>query len=111
MEHPYVFVDSHITNIMYETNALRGPVQSYARISAELGLRSEMFYLEAGKLGLKEFCSLPRCLQPAPLSPAHGRDHRDKKMMQQTLIKRIRGTKDDVWGNHLAYLPGNWQLF
>lgn len=27
-------------------------------------------YLEAGKLGLKVFLSLVKCLQPAPLSPA-----------------------------------------
>lgn len=31
----------------------------------------QMFYLEAGKLGLKEFCVLPKCLHPAPLSPGH----------------------------------------
>lgn len=29
------------------------------------------FHLEAGKLGLKEFCSLPMCLHPAPLSPGY----------------------------------------
>lgn len=31
--------------------------------------RVDRFYLDAGKLGLKEFCSLVKCLHPAPLSP------------------------------------------
>lgn len=29
----------------------------------------DCFYLDAGKLGLKEFCFFVKCLQPAPLSP------------------------------------------
>lgn len=37
------------------------------RAFRETGALLEMFYLEAGKLGLKEL--LTECLQPAPLSP------------------------------------------
>lgn len=49
---------------------------------AETALQSEVLYLDAGKLGLNEFWSLPKCLQPAPLSPEC-----EKKMLALTKRK------------------------
>lgn len=51
-----------------------------------------MFYLEAGKLGLKVF-SFPRCLHPAPLSPEH----------------KIRVIISEVAGDGAVNFTNDWQ--
>lgn len=46
------------------------------------------FYLDAGKLGLKEFCPFVKCLQPAPLSPAC-QPNRDEVLYSQETEKNL----------------------
>lgn len=49
----------------------------------------DWFYLDAGKLGLKQFCSFAKCLQPAPLSP--GSQPQSNKVFS---TQKKRGVKD-----------------